>query len=169
MSSTSSQFPTYPRIRPATNADSSAVKTLIFGVLREYGLQPDPGSTDADLDNIDEHYFRRGGSFSVLEADDGSIVGSVGIQPREPGVCELRKMYLSNLHRGKGLGRMLLDHGLTEARRLGFRRVELETASVLKEAIRLYEQYGFQRYQPEHLVPRCDQAYCLELGAGRPG
>ncbi|MGA2499450.1 MAG: GNAT family N-acetyltransferase [Tepidisphaeraceae bacterium] len=157
-------MPSTYRIRPATNADSSSVQTLIFGVLREYGLKADPLSTDADLDDLQAHYSRRGGSFSVLETGDGKVIGTVGIQPRAPGVCELRKMYLSREHRGRGLGRRLLDHGLAEARRLGFGRVVLETASVLKEAIRLYEQYGFRRYQPEHLVPRCDQAYCLDLG-----
>lgn len=152
-----------PRIRTASNADSAAVKALVFGVLSEYGLPPDPAATDADLDDIEGFYFRRGGSFSVLEAG-GNIIGSVGICPVGGGIGELRKMYLSNKHRGVGLGRKLLDHGLAEARRLGLRRVVLETAWVLKEAIRLYQGYGFQPYKPEHLVPRCDQAFYLDLG-----
>lgn len=152
------------RLRPATNADSAAVKAMVFGVLTEYGLKPDPACTDADLDDLEGNYARRGGSFSVLEATDGTIIGSVGIDAAGAGVCELRKMYLSRAHRGKGLGKLLLDHGLSEARRLGFRRVVLETASVLTEAIRLYERYGFRPYQPNHLATRCDQAYCLDLG-----
>ena len=149
-------------LRPATNADSAAVKALIFGVLAEYGLKPDPTCTDVDLDDLEGHY--RGGSFSVLETQDGTIIGSVGIHAVSPGVCELRKMYLSGNYRGRGLGRKLLDHGLAEARRLGFQRVVLETASVLKEAIRLYERYGFRPYTPDHMAARCDQAYCLDLG-----
>ena len=150
-------------LRTATAADSEAVKAVVFTALREHGLQPDPGQTDADLDDIDAEYFQRGGRFSVLEAPGGVIIGTVGIRPVSPGVCELRKMYLDSRWRGRGLGRMLLDHGLAEARRLGFNRVVLETASVLKEAIRLYERYGFRPYKPEHLVPRCDQAYFLDL------
>ena len=39
----------------------------------------------------------------------------------------------------------------------------LETASVLKEAIALYESYGFVEYEPDHLSARCDQAYFLQL------
>lgn len=151
------------RIRPATNADSAAVKALIFGVLVEHGLKPDPAGTDADLDDLEGNYAARGGSFSVLATKDGGIVGSVGIYAVNSEVCELRKMYLSRAYRGKGLGKALLDHGLSEARRLGFRRVVLETASVLKDAIRLYERYGFRCYQPAHLAPRCDQAYALDL------
>jgi putative acetyltransferase len=178
---------TWPRLRPATNADCEPVRNLVFTVLAEYGLKPDPTSTDADLRDIEQSYTNRGGVFYVLEDKDGSIIGSHGLypvleerpetgdrRPEAPTVsslqptassltCELRKMYLHRDHRGKGLGKQLLEHALSEARRLGFTTVTLETASVLKEAIRLYERYGFQLYHPAHLSCRCDQAYVLEL------
>ena len=72
-------------------------------------------------------------------------------------------MYMRRDSRGKGLGRRLLEDALTRARESGFRRITLETASVLKEAIGLYESYGFVPYRPEHLSARCDQAYVLDL------
>ena len=132
-------------------------------MLGEYGLKPDPGATDADLDDIERSYLARGGLFRILEDRDGSVVGAYGLYPMENRTCELRKMYLRGEFRGRGLGRRLLDDALAEARRLGFARVVLETASVLKEAIALYERYGFAPYQPDHLSSRCDQAYLLEL------
>ena len=132
-----------PRLRPATNADCQAVRDLVFAVLEEYGLQPDPGSTDADLDDIEQSYFARGGTFCVLEDRDGSVVGAYGLYPMENQTCELRKMYLRREYRGQGLGKRLLEDALANARQLGFARVVLETASVLKEAITLYESYGF--------------------------
>ena len=46
------------RLRPATNADSAAVKAMIFGVLIEYGLKPDPACTDADLDDLEGNYAK---------------------------------------------------------------------------------------------------------------
>jgi len=153
----------WPRLRPATNADGGQVRDLVFTVLGEYGLQPDPGCTDADLDNIEQSYLKRGGVFYVLEESNGAIVGSYGLYPMEAGVCELRKMYLHRACRGRGFGRRLLEDALAHARRLGFRRVTLETASVLKEAIRLYERHGFKPYKAEHLSRRCDQAYALDL------
>jgi len=153
----------WPRLRPAANADCEPVRNLVFTVLGEYGLKPDPGCTDADLDDIEQSYLARGGVFYVLQEQDGSIVGSYGLYPTEPGVCELRKMYLHRDYRGRGLGRHLLEDALARARQAGFRRVTLETASVLKEAIRLYETYGFKPFQADHLSCRCDQAYVLEL------
>jgi len=139
------------------------VRNLVFTVLDEYRLRPDPGCTDADLADIEQSYFSRGGVFCVLEDADGSIAGSYGLYPTTADACELRKMYLRRDLRGRGLGRRLLDDALARARQLGFHIVTLETASVLKEAIRLYESYGFVLYTPGHLSARCDQAYKLVL------
>jgi len=153
----------WPKLRAATNTDCRNVAELVYGVLKEYGLRPDPESTDADLKDIERSYFVRGGAFYVLEEETGSIVGAYGLYPIDKATCELRKMYLHKLFRGRGLGKLLMESALTEARRLGFKRVTLETASVLKEAIGLYKSYGFVEYQPERMSCRCDQAFVLQL------
>lgn len=149
--------------RPAGNSDRAAIENLVFGVLAEYGLAPDPGGTDIDLQDIEGEYFRKGGAFDVLVTEDGGIVGSVALHATSPGVCEIRKMYLVSGVRGKGLGRQLLEHALAKAKALGFSRVELETASVLKEAIALYVSFGFKEFSPSHLSARCDTAYYVNV------
>ena len=152
-----------PRLRPANNKDCEKIANLVYDVLKEYNLKPDPEATDADLKDIEHSYFERGGTFYVLEEKDGSIIGAYGLYRVEKQTCELRKMYLHSAYRSRGLGKFLLDSALLEARQLGFKRMILETASVLKEAISLYKSYGFVEYQPEHLSSRCDQAFILEL------
>lgn len=151
------------QIRPATNADAPAVRALIFAVLQEYGLEPDPSGTDADLDDLEGQYAARGGMFEVVEDEQGRIIGSVGLYPEPEGVVELRKMYLHPAARGRGLGKTLLERALAAARAKGFRRVELETAGVLESAIALYRRYGFTPFDKPHVAARCDQAYTLEL------
>jgi putative acetyltransferase len=153
----------WPRLRPANNKDCENIANLVYGILREYDLKPDPACTDADIKDIESSYFGRGGTFFVLETEDGSIIGAYGLYPVEERTCELRKMYLHKVHRGKGLGKFLLEDALSNARRLGFERMILETASVLKEATALYKSYGFIEYNPQHMSSRCDQAYLLEL------
>jgi putative acetyltransferase len=150
-------------LRAATNKDIQPVTELVFSVLGEYALAPDHQVTDADLKDIEGSYFDGGGAFYVLEDQEETIIATCGIYPLDSQRCELRKMYLLKTYRGRGLGRFLMDHALGEARRLGFKRMILETASVLKEAVALYESYGFQIFQPEHLSARCDQAYVLNL------
>jgi len=150
-------------IRTATNSDCAAVEALVHAVLREYGLTPEPGETDADLKDIEAHYTKSGGAFWVVVDAAGSIVGSCGIHRDSAESCELRKMYLRRDARGHGLGRRLLEISLVRARALGFKRVTLGTASVLKDAIRLYERAGFKPIARDGFPRRCDQAYALEL------
>ena len=148
-------------IRQAVNDDCAAVRELVFGVLREHGLEPDGNTTDADLYDIEAGY--RDGWFVVAEGEDGAIIGSAGIYRLDEQTCELRKMYLAPAARGCGLGKHLLELSLKAARELGFRRVTLETASALQDAIRLYTRYGFRPFTPEHLAARADCAYFLGL------
>ena len=153
----------WPRLRPADNKDCEVIAQLVSGVLNEYDLKPDPACTDADIKDIESSYFGRGGTFFVLETEDGSIIGAYGLYAVDKQTCELRNMYLHKAHRGKGLGKFLLEDALSKARQRGFERMILETASVLKEAIALYKSYGFIEYSPQHMSNRCDQAYLLEL------
>ncbi|MBN2271393.1 MAG: GNAT family N-acetyltransferase [Sedimentisphaerales bacterium] len=150
-------------MRCADNRDCRGIAELVFTVLREYSLEPDPECTDADLKDISLSYFDRGGAFYVLEDRPGSIIGAYGLYRIDEATCELRKMYLQKSFRGKGLGKLLLEDALKKAKQMGFEKMTLETASVLTEAISLYRSYGFVEYQPSHLSSRCDQAFQLEL------
>jgi GNAT superfamily N-acetyltransferase len=154
------------RLRPASNADRDAVRRLVFAILIEHGLEPDHGSTDADLDDIEVSYLRPGGLFDVAVDGSGAVVGTVGLFSRGGGRCELRKMYVAAEHRGRGLGRRLVRHAIERARALGFRRVELTTAIRLEAAVHLYESAGFRPFVPDHMPPRADRGYALDLDEG---
>jgi putative acetyltransferase len=150
-------------LRPATNNDRAEIETLVFGILAEYGLCPDPAGIDSDLHDLRASYETSGGAFDVLVDDAGKVVGSVGLLRVSASICELRKMYLARPVRGQGWGRRLLEHALNRATQLGFARVVLETATILSDAIALYERYGFRPYKPDHFAGRCDKAYYLDL------
>jgi putative acetyltransferase len=149
--------------RDACNQDAERIRQLVFSTLAEYGLEPDPSTTDADLADIERHYQRSGGAFLVLVDDDDRVVGSAGLYPLSATECELRKMYLDPGYRSQGWGGRLLEQMIREARARGFCRIQLETASVLKAAIALYQRYGFAPIQAQHLARRCDQAWALDL------
>lgn len=150
--------------RAATNADGAAVERLVFSVLAEYGLAPEPEGVDRDLRDLEAFYFAQGGWFGVWTDDHGVVCGSAGIGRVDATTCELRKMYLVPSKRGNGQGRLILQRALAEAKRLGYQRIILETATVLKEAVRLYERHGFHQTEPEgHCAKRCDLVMVREL------
>lgn len=149
-------------IRSATNADCEQVKNLVFGILREYGLQPDLDGTDRDIADIEAAYTNRGGVFEILEDAGGHLLGTVGLYPINDEKVELRKMYFAGDFRGKGYGKKTLQRMIEKAKSLGYKQLYLETAGVLKEAVGLYKSFGFQETEEKH-TPRCDQAYFLDL------
>ena len=149
--------------RPATNADREKIKDIVYGVLREYGLTPEPAGTDSDLEDIDKNYMERGGVFEVLEDAQGNVLGTVGLYPLNAETIELRKMYFLPELRGHGQGKKTLARMIERARELGFKSVTLETHSVLKEAIGLYKSFGFLPSCEGKHSARCDLVFFLEL------
>lgn len=150
-------------IRPALAQDIPAIRQVVADALAEFGMCVDPSDTDRDLADLDTAYFSRGGTFDVVVGEDGGVAGCCGVYALDEATCELRKMYLARQTRGKGLGRRLLRRALAFARGRGFKRVELETASVLERAIAIYTSAGFVPIERKHLASRCDQAFALDL------
>lgn len=149
-------------VRSATNQDSERVQNLVFGVLREYGLEPNLCRTDSDIADIEAAYINRGGIFELLEDENGNLLGTVGLYPISDEKIELRKMYFAKDFRGKGYGKKTLQRMIDKTRSLGYKQLYLETAGVLKEAVGLYKSFGFHETEEKH-TPRCDQAYYLDL------
>lgn len=153
-------------IRDWQPADRQAAAQLIKTVLAEYGLAWGAGcSTNADQDavEVERFYWQTGGQFWVVERM-GALIGTGGYYPIQRGnqAAEIRKMYLLPDFRGQGLGRFLLQQLEAAAAAQGFQEVWLETASVLKAAVSLYEEQG---YLPETAVEtlRCDRVYRKQL------
>jgi DNA-binding MarR family transcriptional regulator/GNAT superfamily N-acetyltransferase len=84
----------------------------------------------------------------------GSVVGSVYVVPADgqPGVAQLRMLYVEPEARGQGLGATLVEQAVSFARGAGYRRLILWTQSVLVPARRIYAASGFtlERSAPHH-------------------
>ena len=69
--------------------------------------------------------------------------------------CEVKSMFVDPSARGQGIGAMIMTHIERKAQALGHRFLCLETGELLKDAMKLYEKYGFERCRafgayPEH-------------------
>jgi len=149
------------KLIPATNLQTAEIQYIVSSVLEEYGLEI--GEIDFCLEDVEKYYFENGGYFGVLLDENEEIVATAGLLNLGEKSAELRKMYLLSKHRGKGLGKFMLTALIDKARDLGFKRIELETASVLIEAIDLYKKFGFRAFDSNHIADRCDQAYELTI------
>lgn len=150
-------------IRSWETRDRADAFHLIRAVLAEYGLNCEPCGADRDVYDVELFYHKRGGEFWVVERQ-GEIVGTAAYYPIERGnnAVEIRKMYILPKARRQGLGKFLLQELETKIACCGFDEIWIETASILKEAVKLYENSG---YLPTTGVEtqRCDRVYVKVL------
>lgn len=86
--------------------------------------------------------------WSVWEGDE--LLGCGALRELSPEHAELKSMHTAARHRGKGVGRAMLEHILKEARERGYARISLETGSMeaFAPARALYQRYGFAECPP---------------------
>ena len=150
-------------IRNWQKNDRNFAAEMIRSVLAEYGLGWEPEGADRDVLQVEDCYLSVGGEFWVIEYQ-GKLVGTGAYYPVQRGekTVEIRKMYFIPEIRGKGLGKYLLQQLEIAIANRGFEQIWIETASVLAEAVKLYESNG---YQPATGVEttRCDLIYVKHL------
>ncbi len=146
-------------IRSWEARDRQSAAEVIRAVLAEYGLGWEADGADRDVVQVEECYLETGGEFWVIEYQN-IVVGTGAYYPIERGqnAVEIRKMYFLPQIRGLGLGKYLLQQLEEAIASRGFQEIWIETASVLKEAVQMYEKNG---YLPATGVEtlRCDRVY----------
>lgn len=149
--------------RPVETRDVPEVLTLVRDTLAEFGITFGVGAeTDTQLAQLPGSYADVGGAFFVA-VEDGKVIGTAGVYPVEPGVFELRKMYLGPATRRKGVGQRLFDECRAFVVAHGGRRVVLDTTEKMTAAIRFYERNGFVRDDTQRRASRCSRGYRLDL------
>lgn len=156
-------------LRKIQPEDNACVATIIRAVMTEFGaVGPGYSIEDPEVDAMYEAYADDRSVFYVLQ-EGANIVGCGGLSqlkgcPQE--VCELQKMYFLPSARGQGLGRLLGETLLLDARRLGYRRAYVETLERMRVARQLYQKLGFSRLQQclgNTGHSGCDAFYTMEL------
>ena len=130
-------------IRRALPEDHAAVARELADYLSFIGDALDAEGLDHDIVHWQEEYDGRTGVLLVVADAAGEVVGTAAVRLLEPGMGELKRMWLRPSSQGRGLGRRLMDACLDEARRLGFRALRLDTQAEMEAAVHLYRAYGF--------------------------
>jgi GNAT superfamily N-acetyltransferase len=102
----------------------------------------------------------------LLANFNGQLAGCVALHSLEPGICEMKRLYLRPAFRGKGLGRIMVETIIREARDIGYHRLRLDTIEpLMKDAVRTYRKMGFREIAPYCANP-CEGALYMELDLG---
>ena len=84
----------------------------------------------------------------LLALEKGEAAGCVALRKIGDRVCEMKRLFIDPQQRGKGIGRILTKAVIQEAKRLGYKRMRLDTVPSMTPAINLYRSLGFGEIPP---------------------
>lgn len=129
-------------VEAQTEFELNEIRTLF----KEY---TDSLGFDLAFQNFDKEFAELPGKYAppkgrlVLAYEDAQVIGCVGLREFEPGVCEMKRMYIREEFRKKGYGRSLAEKIIDIARGTGYQYMRLDTVPWMEPAIGLYQSLGF--------------------------
>jgi putative acetyltransferase len=137
------------------NAESAAqleqARELFVEYAQSLGFSLCFQNFDKELADLPGEYAPPDGRLLLAEYG-GELAGCVALHRLGEEICEMKRLYLRPRFRGQGLGRILADRIISEARGIGYKRMRLDTVEpVMKDAVAMYRRFGFREiaaYRP---------------------
>lgn len=128
------------------------------GLIREYadwlGVDLCFQGYEEELANLDTVYGLPAGRL-FLALEEEKAAGCIGLRPlAEPGVAEMKRLYVRPAYRGQGLGKALVRRTIDAAREIGYRRILFDTwPPRMPEAQEMYRRLGCVETPPYYHNP----------------
>lgn len=128
------------------------------GLIREYagwlGVDLCFQGYDEELANLDAVYGPPAGRL-FLALEEEKAAGCIGLRSlAEPGVAEMKRLYVRPAYRGQGLGKALVQRTIDAAREIGYRRILFDTwPPRMPEAQEMYRRLGCVETPPYYHNP----------------
>ena len=99
----------------------------------------------------------------LLAREFDQLVGCVAMRPVDETTCEMKRLFLRPAYRSRGLGRVLVEAIIEEARKIGYTHMRLDTITDrMGRAVELYKSMGFVEIEPYYHSP-VDTTKFMEL------
>lgn len=131
------------RIEKLAESRLEEARALVAAYVASLGIDLSFQGIEAELADFPARYAAPDGAF-LLALDGERIVGCVGLKKFGEGICEMKRLYVLDEYKGKGLGKRLVAEIIDTARSRGYGRMRLDTLPSMTAAQALYRSLGFR-------------------------
>ena len=136
-------------IAPANARDIPDVARLFAAYERHIGVDLSYQGFADEVSTLPGKYAPPLGQLLIARDRAGRAIGCVALRPMSDArYCEMKRLFVAPAARGLGLGRALMEAIVSEAARLGYRAVRLDTLPTMTAAIAMYRAAGFEPIAP---------------------
>lgn len=115
---------------------------------------------DAEIARLESKYGPPDGKLYLALAD-GRSAGCVALRKLSDTQCEMKRLYVCPEYRGLGIGRLLTEQILRDARDIGYRQILLDTFPFLERAVGMYRRLGFRETEKYNDSPMESTIYLI--------
>jgi GNAT superfamily N-acetyltransferase len=145
-------------------SDIEAIRGLFEEYWDSFGFTPCFQNFAEEVRGLPGEYAAPSGALG-LAVIDGQPAGCVALRRIDNTRCEAKRLYVRPVFRGHGTGRALLDWVIARARASGYREMLGDTMPIMRQALAMYDYYGFERCEPYSPAPTPGAVYLrLKLG-----
>ncbi|WP_312096032.1 GNAT family N-acetyltransferase [Niallia sp.] len=93
-------------------------------------------------ENLVKEYLKKG--FCYIAEEKDQVIGVYVLLPTKEESIELVNLAVAEIYQGKGLGKKLVMHAVEEARKLGYKEMDVGTGNSSIGQLALYQKCGFR-------------------------
>jgi enamine deaminase RidA (YjgF/YER057c/UK114 family)/GNAT superfamily N-acetyltransferase len=128
-----------------SGANLAEVRGLFEQYAQMRGYEFEDVNFEKEMADLPGNYNPSQGGRLLLATYEGEASGCVGLKKLDATSAEVKRLYVPPQYRGNGIGKMLVEAALQQARELGYKRIVADTDLNMRIAMLIFDEHGFRQ------------------------